>query len=256
VTPGVNHLDHRRDDRDTSCLPPGVRSSLPKRSGIVTAGQSADLRGRCCTRTARTLPPSMKRSSAAGRAQQIPKSDAPIRRDCSSAASSGRALRRPGNPRAGRQPGYRKATASLVSRWRGDGCFTPAMRTPSRSRPSGSARYCFSTRRATPQARIDRRGSAIRVSGWRRAIAGIASCPPLLCHGSSHHGRGARSRSSSWHCYSAARAPADVKELRGACHHAASGVIEMSPKRSPAKRVKAGRKVDHLRRLKSVPPAG
>ena len=33
-----------------------------------------------------------------------------------------------------------------------------------------------------PSARIDRRGSAIRVIGSRRAIAGIASRPPLLCH--------------------------------------------------------------------------
>jgi hypothetical protein len=76
------------------------------------------------------------------------------------------------------------ATASRVSRWRADGCFTPAMSKPRRSRPSGSARYCFSTRRPTPRARIDRRGSAIRVSGSRRAITGIASCPPLLCQGS------------------------------------------------------------------------
>jgi hypothetical protein len=35
---------------------------------------------------------------------------------------------------------------------------------------------------ADPRARIDRSGSAIRVTGSRRAIAGVASCPPLLCH--------------------------------------------------------------------------
>jgi len=82
----------------------------------------------------------------------------------------------------------RNATASLVSRSRRDGCFTPAMHKPSRSRPSGSARYRFSTRSPTPRARIDRRVSAIRVSGSRRAIAGVASCPPLLCHGCSNTG--------------------------------------------------------------------
>ena len=85
--------------------------------------------------------------------------------------------------------GHSFATASLVSRWRGDGCFTPAMHKPSRSRPAGSARYCFSTRRPTPRARIDRRGSATRVIGSRRAIAGFASCPPFLCH---------EPRSGSW----------------------------------------------------------
>ena len=65
---------------------------------------------------------------------------------------------------------------------RGGGCFTPAMHKSTRSRPAASARYCFSTRRPTPRARVDRRGSAIRTIGSRRAIAGIASRPPLLCH--------------------------------------------------------------------------
>ena len=100
---------------------------------------------------------------------------------CSILASLDRSFDESGDPRAG--AGVIGLPRPHWSRGgRGDGCFTPAMHRPSRSRPAGSAHYCFSTRRAYPRTRIERRGSAIPVIGSRRAIAGIASCPPLLCH--------------------------------------------------------------------------
>jgi hypothetical protein len=66
------------------------------------------------------------------------------------------------------------ATASVVSPRRADGCFTPAMRKPSCSRPAASAvLLLFSTRRPTARARVDRRGSAVRAC-WVARIAGVA----------------------------------------------------------------------------------
>jgi hypothetical protein len=41
-----------------------------------------------------------------------------------------------------------------------------------------------------------------------------------------------RASSPSWHCYSAAGAPADVKAITRPCDDATTGVIEMSPFRS------------------------
>ena len=87
----------------------------------------------------------------------------------------------------------RIATLSVVSPQRADGCFTPAMQEPSRSRPEASATLplLYAIGRP-PRARIDRRGSAVGAIGSRvgvasqaRPSAGLARLLPQLGPGGS-----------------------------------------------------------------------
>ncbi len=76
--------------------------------------------------------------------------------------------------RSSESPGAHEcsATAAVVSPRLADGCFTPAMHKPSRSRPRHLPRYCFSTALGRPPARSDRPASAVRLIAMR----GMESC--------------------------------------------------------------------------------
>ena len=83
---------------------------------------------------------------------------------------------RPDRPRAG--DAY--ATASVVSPRLADGCFSPAMHKPSRSRPAASAALLLHYGVGRPPARSDRPALAVRVIGLRGNEWRISSDPPPL----------------------------------------------------------------------------